>query len=240
MIGMSPPEIIHRHSLATRVFHWVNALSVLLVLLSGLQIFDADPQLYWGQAGATPEPPLLSLGPRGFPHWMTLPSWQALSAGRRWHFFFAWVIVGNSCAYLFASLRSRHLMRDLLPKRNELTASALLHDIRDHLRLRFPSGAAARQYNTLQKLSYLGVIFVLGPVMLATGLSMSPGFDALCPWLVGALGGRQSARTLHFAAAMLIVLFIGVHLIMVILAGPWNEVRSMITGRYRVPAGESK
>ena len=144
----------------------------------------------------------------------------------------------NTALYLLVSMMSGHVRRDLLPKRTEIAPAHIAHDIWNHLRLRFPKGAAAKHYNVLQKLSYVGVIFVLAPIILATGLTMSPGFDAACPWLLTLFGGRQSARTIHFAAAMLVALFILVHLIMVVLAGPWNEVRSMITGRYVVPPGK--
>lgn len=232
---MQKSEIVRRHSPATRVLHWINALSVFLVLMSGLQIFNADPYLYWGQHGAYPDPFLLAIGTHGFPHWATLPSWQGLAAGRRWHFFFAWLLVANSLTYVVISIASGHVRRDLVPARAEIAPTHLLHDIWDHLRLRFPRGEAAKHYNVLQKLAYLGVIFVLAPTLLATGLTMSPGFDAACPWLLTLFGGRASARTIHFTAAMLVALFIAVHLIMVLLAGPWNEVRSMITGRYVVP-----
>jgi thiosulfate reductase cytochrome b subunit len=238
-VPMVKPQIIRRHSLATRLLHWVNALCVFLVLMSGLQIFNADPHLYWGQFGASPDKPLLSLV-HGFPHWATIPSWQGLSAGRRWHFFFAWVLVLNSVMYLLISLLSGHVRRDLLPARSELAPTHLWHDICNHLRLRFPRGEAAKRYNVLQKLAYFGVIFVLAPLILATGLTMSPGFDAAFPWLVSLFGGRPSARTIHFTAAMLVALFIMVHLLMVVLAGPLNEIRSMITGRYVVPSGKSK
>jgi len=235
---MPQPEVIRRHSLATRVLHWINALSVLLVLMSGLQIFNADPSLYWGQHGAYPERALLSIGTHGFPHWATLPSWQGLASGRHWHFFFAWVLVVNSLLFWLISIGSGHFRRDLLPSRSEIAPTHLLRDIRDHARLRFPRGEAAKHYNVLQKLAYVGVIFLLGPLILATGLSMSPGFDAACPWLVALFGGRQSARTIHFSAAMLVALFIAIHLLMVLLAGPWNELRSMVTGRYVVPPAE--
>lgn len=232
---MGTAQFVHRHSLPTRVLHWVNALSVFLVLMSGLQIFNADPHLYWGQYGASPDRALLSVGAHGFPHWATLPSWQDLAMGRRWHFFFAWLLVFNSVVYLLISICSGHVRRDLLPTRIEMAPLHLLHDIWNHVRLRFPRGEAARRYNVLQKLAYVGIIFVLGPLILATGLSMSPGFDARFHWLVALFGGRQSARTIHFSAAMLVALFILVHLTMVVLAGPWNEVRSMINGRYRIP-----
>jgi thiosulfate reductase cytochrome b subunit len=238
--AMATPEIIRRHSLATRLLHWINALCVFLILMSGLQIFNADPRLYWGQFGASPDRALLAVGTHGFPHWATLPSWQALAAGRRWHFFLAWLLVFNSATYFLLSFISGHVRRDLLPTRGQIAPKHILHDIWNHMRLRFPRGESAKHYNVLQKLAYMSVIFVLAPLMLATGLAMSPGFDAACPWLVTLLGGRQSARTIHFSAAMLIALFIFVHLLMIVLAGPLNELRSMITGRYVVPPGRSR
>ena len=237
---MTTLEIIRRHSLATRLLHWVNALCVFLVLMSGLQIFNADPRLYWGQFGASPDRALLAIGAHGFPHWATIPSWQGLASGRRWHFFFAWLLVLNSLLYLLFSFISGHVRRDLLPTRSEIAPSHLGRDIWNHLRLRFPRGEAAKRYNVLQKLAYFGVIFVLAPLILATGLTMSPGLDAAYPWLLTLFGGRQSARTIHFTAAMLVALFILVHLLMVVLAGPWNEVRSMITGRYVVPPSKPR
>jgi thiosulfate reductase cytochrome b subunit len=238
-MAMNPTESIYRHSLATRVLHWINALSVFVVLMSGLQIFNADPYLYWGQFGASPDKPLASLAP-GFPSWMTIPGWRDLTTGRRWHFFFAWILVANAAAYLIMSLRTNHIRRDLIPRLRELAPSHIAQDIWNHLRLRFPTGDAARHYNVLQKIAYLGVILGLAPLLLATGLAMSPGIDAACPWLPGLFGGRSSARTVHFVAATLVGLFIVVHLAMVLLAGPWNELRSMITGRYVVPASRTK
>src|SRR5205823_13878972 len=121
------------------------------------------------------------------------------------------------------------------PSARELRPASLWHDIKDHARLRFPTGEAARRYNILQKLSYIGVIFLLLPMMVLTGLTMSPGIDAAWPWLLDLFGGRQSARSIHFLAATALLLFILVHLMMVVLAGPINEIRSMITGRFRVP-----
>jgi len=171
---------------------------------------------------------------RAFPRWATLPSWRSLALGRRWHFFFAWLFVANLAAYYAFGLFNGHLRRDLLPSREQLRPRALLADIADHLRLKFPKGEAARHYNPLQKMAYVGVIGLLLPLMILTGLTMSPGMDALLPWLVDLFGGRQSARTIHFISASLILLFIVVHLIMVVLAGPINEVRSMITGKLAI------
>jgi thiosulfate reductase cytochrome b subunit len=128
-----------------------------------------------------------------------------------------------------------HIRRDLAPKMRELAPRHTWHDVREHIRLRFPMGEAARRYNILQKLAYLGVVFVALPGAIVTGLTLSPGMDAAWPWLLDVIGGRQSARSIHFLCAMALALFILVHLTMVVLAGPINEIRSMVTGRYRLP-----
>lgn len=169
---------------------------------------------------------------RAWPSWLTLPSYQDLADGRHWHFFFAWILVANGLVYLVWSLSVRHLQRDLAPTWKDL--KTIPRSVLDHLRLRHPRGEAAKRYNVLQRLAYLGLIACV-VAMVATGLTMSPGFDAVAPWLLDLFGGRQSARTLHFIFATLIAIFIIVHLVEVILAGPINEVRSMITGRYAVP-----
>jgi thiosulfate reductase cytochrome b subunit len=274
---MSIPTIVFRHSIATRALHWLNALCVFLVLMSGLQIFNAHPRLYWGQYGANTDHAALEMTvgdsaegqplgivrighhqipttgflgvskdgsgesiERGFPSWATIPSYQDLATGRRWHFFFAWVLVFSSALYFIISFATRHVQRDLLPTRTQWSLNGIARDFWDHVRLRFPTGEAARYYNSLQKLAYLAVLFILAPMILATGLTMSPGLDAGFPWLLSLFGGRQSARTLHFICAMSVVLFIVVHLVMVVLAGPLNELRSMITGRYALPPEEVK
>jgi len=175
---------------------------------------------------------------RAFPAWLTLPAGQDLATGRRWHLFFAWSLVFNGALYLVHSVVSGHLRRDLLPRRRELAPGRLWHEIVDHVRLRFPKGEAARRYNALQQLSYLAVIGVLLPLMVLTGLSMSPAMDAAFPWLPDLFGGRQSARTLHFTAAALLVLFVVVHLAMVVLSGAWNNLRSMLSGRYAIQEGD--
>lgn len=169
---------------------------------------------------------------RGFPSWITLPSGQGLATGRRWHFFFAWLFVANGLLYLVTSLALGHFRRDLLPSRDELGLRHIWREVLDHARLRFPKGEAARRYNALQKLTYLAVIVVLLPTMLLTGLTMSPGFNAAAPFLLDLFGGRASARTIHFVTASLLVLFVVVHVLMVVLSGPINNMRSMITGRY--------
>ena len=171
--------------------------------------------------------------PSAFPPWMMLPGPQWLSMARSWHFFFAWLFVVNGLTYVLYALGSRHLARDLVPTRDELAGIGT--SIRDHLRLRHPQGEAAKRYNVLQKIAYLAVIFVLLPGAILMGFAMSPWLDAvLFPGWVDVVGGRQSARSLHFIIAWLLVAFVLVHVFQVIVTGLWNNLRSMITGRYRV------
>ncbi len=260
---------IRRHSVVTRLTHWLNVLCLGFLLLSGLQIFNAHPELYWGHYGANGDPDILTIGsddgggqPRGFvriagleipttgvlgvsqadgeqvsrafPSWVTIPSFQDLAAGRRWHFFFAWLFVINGIVYLGFSVLSGHFRKDLAPKPHEISPRHLGREILDHARLRFPEGEEAKHYNALQKLTYLAVIVVLLPLMVLTGLTMSPGVDAALPSLVDIFGGRQSARTIHFITASALVIFVIVHVAMVVLSGTWNNIRSMITGRYAI------
>jgi thiosulfate reductase cytochrome b subunit len=264
-------EVIYRHSVIVRLTHWLNVLVISLLVMSGAQIFNAHPRLYWGQYGADADKPVaemaaqngphglvgithvgglsfkttgllgVSNGPngqpvvQGFPQWLTVPSWRDLATGRRWHFFFAWLFVINGLIYLIAGLLTGHFRRDLAPTGEQIRPRSILQSIWDHMRLKHPTGEAAKRYNVLQKLTYLIVVFVLLPLMVGTGLTMSPGFDSIAPWLLTLFGGRQSARTIHFISANLIVLFVLVHVVEVFLAGVWNEIRSMITGRYVVP-----
>ena len=265
-------EVIYRHSGAVRVTHWVNALVLLVLLMSGLQIFNAHPALYLGSKSDF-DAPVFAMRPmmhdnkihgvttvlgwdfdttgvfglagdengydvRGFPWWATLPGYQDLSMGRRWHFFFAWLFLFNGLAYLLWSLGSGQLRRDLAPSGRELKHIGA--SIWDHVRLKFPKGDDAKRYNVLQKLSYLVVALVLLPLMLLTGLAMSPGMDAALPILLDVFGGRQTARTIHFISASFIVIFVVVHLVMVLITGVWNNLRSMITGRYVIAPAEEK
>jgi thiosulfate reductase cytochrome b subunit len=230
-------DLVKRHRLSTRLWHWANALAIFIMLMSGMMIFNAHPRLYWGEYGANPDYAWLTIGSMegiAFPGWATIPSNYSLADARIWHLAFAWILLVGAPLYLVWSLINGHLWRDLWFSKGELKPSHIWHDIKEHARLRFPTGAAALKYNVLQKGSYLGVLLVLLPLIILTGLAMSPGFDAAVP-VSAWFGGRQSARSLHFIAAGGFALFILVHLIMVVLAGPFNEVRSMITGKYRLP-----
>jgi thiosulfate reductase cytochrome b subunit len=174
---------------------------------------------------------------RGFPSWITLPADQDLATGRRWHFLFAWIFVVNGLVYLAFGLISGETRRRLIPTGADLRSIPAA--LREHLTLHFPQGEAATRYNVLQKLTYLIVVLGLLPLQILAGLAMSPGMDAAAPWLLDLFGGRQSARTVHFTIASLLVLFVLVHLAMVVLSGPINNLRGMITGWFAIaPAKE--
>lgn len=236
----SPRRIAYRHRLPTRLWHWVNAATVFVMLMSGLMIFNAHPHLYWGKFGANFDHPWLSFHGRPIPGWATIPSTYNLAAARRWHLAFAWLLVLGLALFVLTSILNRHAQKDLKPSSDEVRPSHIWRDVREHAQLRFPTGDAALKYNILQKLSYVAVIFLFLPLMILTGLAMSPGMDAAWPWLLDVLGGRQSARSIHFIVAMALLSFIIVHLLMVVLAGPINEIGSMITGRFRIPPERSE
>ncbi len=260
--------LVYRQSIWTRLTHWVWAICLFFLLLSGLQIFNAHPTLYIGQESGfeydnavlrigavnTPEGPrgrttlfgqtydttgILGMsGPEtsptftAFPGAVTIPSFRDLATGRVVHFFFGWIFVGALFVWFLASFINGHLRRDILPKGRDI--AGLPRDALDHARFRLHHG---RVYSPLQKLSYFTVFFILFPLIILTGLTMSPGMDAAWPWLLDVFGGRQTARTIHFVVMVLLVLFFIVHIVMVLLAGPLNELRSMITGWYRTSPG---
>jgi thiosulfate reductase cytochrome b subunit len=172
-----------------------------------------------------------------FPWWMTIPSRYSLAEARLWHFFSAWVLVINGLVYLLYSLLSRHVQRDLAPTRQDWRGIG--RSILDHLRFRHPQGEAARHYNVLQKLAYLSVIFGLIPLIVLAGWAMSPWLNSLWPGWVEVFGGRQSARSVHFIVAWLLVAFVAIHVFEVMISGLWNHLRSMITGRFRIDAAPS-
>ena len=266
--GPAKGPLIYRQSIWTRVTHWIWAIALFFLLLSGLQIFNAHPSLYIGQqSGFEFDNAVLEIyavntdaGPRGrtrvfgqefdttgvlgmsgdaarpqfrgFPAAVTIPSFQDLATGRVVHFFFGWVFVATLFVWFLASFINGHIRRDIIPKGADI--KGLPRDAVDHATLRFKHG---RSYNPLQKLAYFGVFFILFPLIILTGLTMSPGMDAAWPWLLDLFGGRQTARTIHFGVMVLLVLFFIVHIIMVLAAGPLNELRSMITGWYRASPG---
>ena len=231
--GRGSSCLVPRHRLSTRLWHWLNAALLYILFTSGLGIFNAHPRLYWGQYGANFDRAWLSLD--RFGSWITLPAHYSLALSRHWHLAAAPIFAFALLGYMLWSLANGHIARDLSFRRGELAPRHVWQDIIDHARLRFPTGEAALRYNVLQKASYVAVIFVALPLVILTGLTMSPGMNAAWPWLLDLFGGRQSARSIHFITAFALVVFFIVHIVMVILAGPVNEVRSMITGRYRLP-----
>ena len=237
----APPASVYRHRLATRIWHWLNAVTIFIMIGSGIGILNAHPRLYWGQYGANFDHAWLDLKPfSGVLHsgWLTIPSGYNLAISRRWHLLFALVLAFGLLSFMIASLINRHFQRDLRVRATEVGPRHLWADLRAHLRFDFHNPDNPAAYNTLQKLAYVATIFVLIPLMIVTGLAMSPGMDAAWPWLIEIFGGRQSARSIHFIAASGIVLFVIVHLALVILVGPINEVWSMITGRWRLPVAD--
>ena len=175
----------------------------------------------------------LTLRARAFPSWATIPSGQDLATGRVIHFFFAWALLATLLLWLAASLLNGHLRRDVAPRAKDI--KDLPRDIAEHAKFRFRH---KRAYGALQKLSYAGVLFILLPLMFLTGLAMSPGVNAALPFLADMLGGRQTARTIHFIVMLLLVGFFVIHILMVLLAGPFNELRSIVTGWYRTDEPE--
>ena len=230
---------VRRHALATRLWHWLTALTVIVLLGSGLMILNAHPALYWGAAGANHDPPWFHVGwvfaDGRVPGWLTIPSTYDLALARRWHLTFALVLGFSLLAFMIASLVNGHFRRDLRLRGRDVAPRALAHDVREHLAFRFHDPAHPAAFNPLQKIAYAGVIFGALPIVIATGLTMSPAIVAGAPWLLDLFGGRQSARSIHFIAAVALALFIVVHLALVILSGPVNGVRAMVIGRWRVP-----
>lgn len=227
---------LYRHALPVRLWHWLNALAALVLLMSGLMILNAHPRLYWGEYGAHDDPAwleLASVDAIAFPGWATIPSTYSLADARLWHLAFAWVFALGLLAYLTWALVSGHIARSLHLHRSEWRPAHLWREVRDHAALRFAKGTAARRYNTLQKLAYAVVLFAVLPLLIVTGLAMSPGMDAAWPWLTEVWGGRQSARSVHFLAAAALVGFVALHLAMVLLSGPVASLRAMVTGWHR-------
>ncbi|MGI9379604.1 MAG: cytochrome b/b6 domain-containing protein [Methyloligellaceae bacterium] len=266
----SKGQLVYRQSVWTRVTHWLWAISLFFLMTTGLQIFNAHPTLYVGsQSGFGFDNTVLEIGEvrqdgkvsgyteifgnrfdttgvlgvsgtetrpvlKAFPEWATIPSSRDLGTGRVIHLFFAWIFFFTLVTWLAASLVNGHL-RDLIPSIRDLRH--LPRDLLNHLRFRIHHTAG---YNVLQKLTYAIVLFVLFPLMIATGLTMSPAANAIFPFLTEIFGGRQTARSLHFLFMVLLMGFFIVHIIMIFAAGPINELRSIITGWYKTSPGEGE
>jgi thiosulfate reductase cytochrome b subunit len=221
------------------VTHWITVISFLALLVTGVEIVISHPRFYWGEVGNSLTPPLFKIPipssratvPTGYGY--VLPDQNGWS--RYLHFQAAWALVLTGVVYLIYGLWTRHFRKNLFPAPPDRTWRAFRNVIAKHLRLAPPDEADARTYNALQRVTYLIVIFVLFPLVICTGLAMSPGFNSAVPWAVNSLGGRQSARTLHFLVSISLVLFLVVHVVMVVLTGFAIRMREMITGIAALP-----
>ena len=215
-----------RHAVSTRLWHWLNLLCVVVLFMSGLTISNAHRRLYWGDWGFEASQAWLMV-PR-FPDWMTIPRYYSLAVARDWHILMAWPFALGLLFMWIAMMINRHFKRDIVTKRREWRPSAIWRDVVEHLKLNFDHHEG--KYNFLQKLAYGLVLGVFLPMMIFTGISISPGMEPTFGWLVDLLGGRQSARSLHFIFAFAIAGFFIVHVLLVILSGPIRQMRDMITG----------
>ncbi|HZR64959.1 MAG TPA: cytochrome b/b6 domain-containing protein [Terriglobales bacterium] len=230
-------KVTLRHSALVRVTHWITVVSFFALLITGCEIVISHPRFYWGETGNVLTTPLFQLPipssrklvPTGYGY--VLPDQNGWS--RALHFEAAWIVVLTGLLYVIFGVLSKHFRRHLAPSRADLSWRALLTSLAKPLRLKRPDAAEAASYNGLQRLAYLIVIFGLFPLVIWSGLAMSLGFISAFPWAVNLLGGRQSARTIHFFASLALVLFLFVHLFMVCLAGFWSRTAAMITGRIR-------
>ena len=216
---------VWRHPWWVRCAHWVNVVAVIVLVMSGLNILMAHPHLYWGLRSTFADP-WVSFG--AAPDWAMIPQGRNLAEARHWHFALAWIFVINGLLYLTLLVVTRRLNRRLWPDRAD--RAGFWDSVKEHARFHFPKDDEARRYNVIQKLTYLAMLFIVLPMMLVTGLSMSPGFNSIGGLLLDLMGGRQSARTLHFLSAAAIVIFIVIHVGLVIWTGFVNNMRAMITG----------
>lgn len=216
---------MHRHALSTRLWHWLNALCLAVLFMSGLNISNAHPQLYWGEWGFDPRTAWLRLPT--FPDWATIPGYYSLAEARAWHLLAAWPFALGFALFLAAALLRGH-WRDFVLRRDELRWGTIRADLARHLKLDF--AAHGGPFNLLQKYLYIVVLFAALPLMIVTGLALSPAMDAAWPWLTELFGGRQSARSLHFVTAWGLLAFFVLHIVAVLLSHPVSQVRDMITG----------
>jgi thiosulfate reductase cytochrome b subunit len=229
-----PATAAPRHSLLVRITHWITTLCFFALLITGAEIVVSHPRFYWGETGnilttplfKIPIPSSRALVPTGYGY--VLPDQNGWS--RALHFQAAWIAVLTGLLYLIFGFISGHFRKDLFPAKPDRSWRSFSASIKNHLLFKKPNEADAWSYNPPQRLAYLFVIFILFPLVIWTGLALSPAFDSAFPAAVTLLGGRQSARTLHFFISIALTLFLIVHVVMVYLAGFWTRTRAMITG----------
>lgn len=224
-----------RHAAFVRVTHWITAVCFFALLITGAEIVISHPRFYWGETGNDLTAPLFrmhipasrNLVPTGYHYVMP----DANGWSRYLHFEAAWAVVLTGLLYAIWGLWSGHFRSNLFPVPGERTWQAFGRVIAKHIRLKRPDEAEAFSYNVVQRAAYLVVIFILFPLVICTGLALSPGFNAAFPAVVNMLGGRQSARTLHFFISTFLLLFLVVHVAMIVLGGFTNRMRAMISGK---------
>jgi Ni/Fe-hydrogenase b-type cytochrome subunit len=263
-------NLVYRHNRITRLTHWIDAVALMILFMSGLMIFNAHPHLYWGSTSA-PEKAFFSIGaanqdgdflgyvqlygqrldttgllgvqqdslgptPRAFPSWLTVPGYYSLASGRRWHFFFGWLFALNGLLYVVYNLAVGHMRKFFFTFDDAKKVAAMIAYYL-HLRKNSPQEG---EYNPLQKMAYTSVFVILTPLVLLSGMAMSPQLNVAFNWLPAAFGGRQSARTIHFILAFGFLFFTFGHVFMVLTQGVLNNMRSMITGWYleKIPSRE--
>ena len=255
--------LVYRHNRITRLTHWINAIALMILFMSGLQIFNAFPHLHWGNK-AEPGETLFTIaatdedgavrgytevlghridttgvlgvqftesGPlaRAFPTWITIPGFFWLAGGRRWHFFFGWLFALNGLLYFVYNILTGHMRKFLFTPRDAVKVPAMILYYL-HLRRESPQDS---EYNPLQKMAYTGVFVILTPLVLLSGMAMSPQLNVAFHWMPAMFGGRQAARTVHFLLAFGFVSFTFGHVFMVLTTGLFNNMRSMVTGWYK-------
>ena len=213
-----------RHPPMVRITHWISAASFLILVLSGIAILLAHPRLYWGETGAVGTPSLIDLP---LPFVLEIP---IRGPGRYLHFLAAWIIVFTGVVYVGYGLLTRHFARNLQPMREDLSVRVVFGVIRNHLQFKRPDEADFTTYNVLQRVSYTAVVFLLLPLMIWTGLAMSPAVTSVFPFLVTVFGGQQSARTIHFFVSVALIVFLLVHIAMVCQSGFKRRMKAITTG----------
>lgn len=211
-----------RHALSTRLWHWVNAAAIIVLFMSGLNISNAHRYLYWGNYGFDPKDAWLAV--MKFPGWATIPQHYNLAVARDWHIIAAWPFAVGLLIIWIAMLANGHFSRNLATTLRDWTPGAVLASVKAHS----GNDGGAQAYNPVQRILYGMVFGVLLPLMVFTGLAISPGFEPAAPWLVDLLGGRQSARSLHFIAAWAIFGFVVIHVVLALV--DWHRIVEMVTG----------
>ena len=216
------------HPLTVRITHWVFALAFFFLVFSSLPILIAHPRFYWGETGAIGTHPLFVLP---LPLWVGRSGW-----GRNMHFLAAWISLFTGLLYVGYGILSEHFRRKLLPTRADFTFSNLRRVLAEHQTLDRTALQYTSRYNVFQRLAYLAVVFILFPLIFLSGLAMSPAITSVVPSLVVFFGGHQSARTIHFCLAAVLVSFFALHVFMVVLAGFAPRTKAMVTGHHPIGA----